>query len=403
MSAPVPASGLVHIGRPKSEARLEEERRARWAKVRPSSALVYVENRCHLKCEHCYESEESHPSHLKMSADDYARVFDDLAGLGVLRLTLTGGEIFLRKDILDIVAHAKQRRFFLTLYTSGTLIDEKKADRLRDLKVNEVHISVYSHDPALHDEFTGVKGSHAKSTRALRLLHERGITTVLKSNLTTFNVDHLDQLTALATSLGADWQLDPSVRARMDGDPHPLKYALSPDELRRKVISRPDLAMHFRKRSAEQVCEGKDPMLDDDSVMCAAAQSTLAVGADGSVLACGFFPVAAGNLKERSLSDIWFGSAQLDEVRRKRFATMTACGSCDVKSTCSPCMAQSMIEHGDIGACNDTSRRLAEGLRDLAHFKARANEKMSKGRQLPLVEKRFDPPGLRGRSLTAEP
>lgn len=402
-SVPAHDATLVRIGRPKTEARAEEERRARWAGLHARSALVYVENRCHLKCEHCYESEESHPTHLKMSADDYERVFDELAGIGVLRLALTGGEIFLRKDILDIVAHAKQRRFFLTLYTSGTLIDEKKADRLAELKVNEVHISVYSHEPEVHDRFTGVQGSHAKSVRALQLLNERGITTVLKSNLTTFNVDSFDELTALATSLGAEWQLDPTVRARMDGDTLPLQYALSPEQLRRKVLSRPDLAAHFRQRSAEQVCEGMHPMTDDGNVMCAAAQSTLAVGADGSVLACGFFPVAAGNLKERSLADIWYGSEQLDQVRRKRFETMTACPTCDVKSTCSPCMAQSVVEHGDMGACNDTSRRLAEGLRDMAHHKARANEKMSKGRSLPLVETRFEPPGPRGRALTVEP
>lgn len=407
MSVPLPSppheSGLVHIGRPRSEARAEEERRVRWAKLRPDAALVYVENRCHLSCEHCYESEQSHPPGLGLAVDDYARIFDELASLGVLRLTLTGGEIFLRKDLFDILALARKRRFFVILYTSGTLIDEKKADGLRDLKIGEVHVSVYSHDAAVHDAFTGVVGSHAKSVRALRLLKERGVRTVLKSNLTTFNVDALDELVQLAVDVGAEWQLDPTVRARMDGDPLPLKYALSPEQLRRKVFSRPDLAAHFRVRSAEQICRGERELMDESDAMCGAAQSTLAVGADGSVLACGFFPVAAGNLKDRPLADIWFGSEQLDRVRRMRFDTMSACPTCDVKSTCTPCMAQSLVDNQDIGACNDTSRRLAEGMRELAHHKARANEKMSRGRALVVLDPHFEPPALRALPLTSEP
>src|SRR5690606_21250906 len=110
------------------EQRERQERRTanadRWQDIRPRTAQIYVENRCNLKCNHCYESEESHPpEQYAMSVDDYAKLFDELADLGVLYLTFTGGEIFLRRDMLDIIELARKKRFSVTLFTSGTLIN----------------------------------------------------------------------------------------------------------------------------------------------------------------------------------------------------------------------------------------------------------------------------------------
>ncbi|MFZ9886671.1 MAG: radical SAM protein [Myxococcota bacterium] len=396
---------LVTLGSPSRFADETAARVERWSKLYPSQALLYVENKCNLRCAHCYESEASHPPHARtLSLDEYARVFDEMKQLGVLELTFSGGEIFLRRDLLDLVALARKKRFSVTLYTSGFHIDEAKADRIAVLKVKSVEISVYSHDPQVHDEFTGIPGSWARSTRALRLLHERGVKTVLKSNIMTFNVDHLDALIALAGELGADWSLDPSVRAKMDGDPAPLRFGVSPDVLRRKVLSRPDFAAHFRQRSAEEFCRGEGSLMDDETPMCGAARETFALAADGGVLGCGFFPTAVGNVREASLVDIWRGSKRFDEIRRATFATQSECGTCDVKSTCHPCMAQSEIESGHHTGCNGTSRHGAVAVRELAAHKVRANEKMSRGRALPLVgDVTFTPEDPKGMRLQSEP
>lgn len=377
---------LVSLRRSTSEREAKVQRTARWQSVRPSSAQVYIENKCHLKCEHCYESEESHPTSVRMSLEDYERLFDSLAQLGVLYLTLTGGEIFLRRDIFQILTAAKKRRFAITLFTSGTLLNEEKVRKLAALKLDEVHISVYSHDPAVHDRFTQTPKSHARSVAALRLLREHGVRTVLKANLTRFNIDDIDALIALAHDVDAQFQFDPAVRRRMDGDARPLEYALSPDEIRRKILSRPDLVKHFRKTSAESLCSGETRLLEDDQTLCGAGVDVLSIGADGGVYACGFFPNAAGNLADASLEEIWFGAEQLDEIRSIRFRDLKPCGTCAVRSTCSPCMAQAQIEQGDLRGCNDYSHRMATATHLLAENKERANQKMARGQRLPVVQ-----------------
>lgn len=382
------SAGLLQIGGDSKRARAE--RVLRNLDVRPTTALVYVENACHLKCEHCYESEESHPKEHALSLDDYAKIFDGLANIGVLDLTLSGGEIFLRRDLFDIVKLARDRRFNVALFTSGTLINAEKADKIAALNVAEVQITVYSPDPAVHDRFTQIPRSHERSVRALELLRDRGVRTVLKTNVMTFNVDALDGLITLAKSVGALYQFDPTVRPKMDGDRSPLRFAVSPEELRRKVFNRPDLTPAFQRLSPGELCRGDASVLRDEDTMCGAASDTLSVGADGGLYACSFYPVPAGNVRATSVEDIWFGSPQLEEVRSKSLGQMSGCSSCGFRSTCSPCMAYGLIENDDLGGCNSASRQAAEALNLMAQKKERANEKMERGRPLPLVDTAFE-------------
>ena len=385
------SSALVQIGnlsrrQQATEAEAREARARTWARIRPSTAQIYVENRCNLKCNHCYESEDSHPpDSYALSVADYARIFDELSELGVLYLTFTGGEVFLRRDFLDIVELARKKRFAVTIFTSGTLIDERKAERLAALQVKTVEISVYSHLPEVHDGFTNIPGSHARSLRAMRLLSERGVKTVMKANLMTFNVESIDELIDMATSAGADYSFDPTVKPRMDGDTAPLRFAVPPEQLRRLVLNRPDLYTAFKKFAPGDLCSGDKSLLEEDSLLCGAARGFISLSADGGVYACGFFPSPGGHLRDRSLKDIWFGSEQFARIRETTYEKMTACASCQVRSTCSPCMAYAEVEHQDHTQCATSSRQLAEAVRLLAQRKVQTNAKLARGRALPLV------------------
>lgn len=362
-----------------------------WNDVRPRFATVYVENKCHLKCDHCYESEESHPHDARLSLADYDKLFDELAELGVLYLTLTGGEIFLRGDLFDIVALGRKKRFAVRLYTSGTLIDEARADRIAALKVSEVQVSVYSADPAVHDRFVGQTGAHAKTMRALALLRARRVVTVLKTPAMTINIDALDELAALALAAGADFRVDPLVHPRMDGHPHPLEYLVPPAVLQQKMLANPRLYPAFHSRDAESMCDGEG-VRAAGSTLCAAGRKVVSIAADGGVLPCASFPIAGGNVRERSLVDIWRRSRLFDEVRKTTFGDMTACSGCGVKASCDPCMAYALIENGDHRQCNAASLNLASALRGLAEARLALDARMSRGTALPLVGDTCAPP-----------
>lgn len=377
---------LLQIGRKSAAPRLIDDKdAAQWHSLRPRNAHLYVENKCNLRCEHCYESEETHPGHVRVSLEDYELIFDGLAELGVFVVTLSGGEPFLRRDFLDLVALARKKRFAVRIFTSGTLIDERKADRLRELNVTEVHISVYSHDPEVHDQFTGTPGSHARSMRAIRLLREREILTVMKTTVMTINVDHLDELVEIAKRHGVQLQLAPDVYRRNSGDGAPLELAVSSEALAEKVFSRPELVDYVHgKRFDSSDCHG-DGQWKGRKSLCGAAKSTVTVGADGKLYPCSMFQAAGGDTREHSLVDIWYRSRLFDTIRRRTFQDMHHCPTCQVRGACNPCMAYGEIENGDWRACNTTSRTTARGVVLVAEQHARAERKMARGRPLPLL------------------
>ena len=93
-----------------------------------------------------------------------------LAEAGTFFLTLTGGEVFMRRDFLEILAHARALHFSVTIFTTGTLLTPETAARVAALHPLSVEVSIYSARPEIHDRVTRIPGSHARSLRAL----ERG-------------------------------------------------------------------------------------------------------------------------------------------------------------------------------------------------------------------------------------
>lgn len=397
MSKALPVVGQMfdRVPRTLSEMRARASERAI-----PMHAQVYLENRCHLKCQHCFEDETSHPTDDRLSLDELERVFTDLAALGCLQLTLTGGEIFLRRDIFEILALTKKLRFQTTLFTSGTLIDREKAKRLAAMKIGQVDISVYSDLAADHDAFTQISGSWKKSTDALRMLTEEGVKATLKCTLTTFNVDRLDAIMAMARELGVLFQFDPNVRPRMSNDRSTLRFAVPPHVLRDKVYARRDLYPGFQSVAPDRICRGGD-FMHADGAMCGAGASTMAISANGDVLPCGFFPDPVGNVRATPLRDVWERSAVLQDLREMTYAKMESCPTCDVRSGCHPCMAYAQVEHGDYKQCNTASRMSAEALVSLSEQGARTNAKFARaGRALPIVGD-LELPKVDGKSASA--
>jgi radical SAM protein with 4Fe4S-binding SPASM domain len=249
---------------------------------------------------------------------------------------------------------------------------------------------VYSHSEDLHDKFTGIPGSHAKSVEALRLLNAAGIRTLLKANVMNFNVDYLDEFISLVASVGADYRIDPTVKPKMDGDRSPLDFAVTSDELSRKVFNRPELAGALSLEDAEGICDGENPRAGKKGGMCAAGNRLIALHADGGIAPCALHPQTAGNIKTDTIDHIWKNSALFKEVRGQSFDEMNDCPKCDVRSSCNPCMAYALVEHGDHRACNTSSRISAEAKAKLAG-KILNRARIKRARSLPIVGDSISP------------
>ena len=138
----------------------------------PLSVHIDVTYRCNERCVHCYLD---HDDKGEMTTQEIKDVLDQLAEAGVFFLVFSGGEVFMRRDFLELVEYARKLMFNVKVKTNGVMIREKEAARLRQLGVEQVQISVYSHRPEVHDRITKLPGSLNKTIRAIRFLKLQGL------------------------------------------------------------------------------------------------------------------------------------------------------------------------------------------------------------------------------------
>src|SRR5581483_9100134 len=194
----------------------------------PLNVQLDLTYRCNERCVHCYLD---HRDHGEMTTPEIKRLLDEMADAGVFILTLSGGEIFLRKDFFEILEHARQLMFCVKLKTNAVLIRESEASRIRDLGVESIQVSIYSHRPEVHDAITLVKGSLKRSLDAIRFLKSQGLKVVIANVLMSQNMQDYAGVRALASEIGVECTLDPTVTPMMDGNRSTLSLGVSSSDL----------------------------------------------------------------------------------------------------------------------------------------------------------------------------
>jgi MoaA/NifB/PqqE/SkfB family radical SAM enzyme len=145
---------------------------------RPVGAKLELTHACNLRCGFCYTDSPRHTlSRTPDLADEaWLAIADQAAELGVIEVVLTGGEPFLRRDLVfALLERLEQRGVGLTLNTNGWFVDDAVADRLARLDGLQVDISIDGATPALHDASRGVPGSWRRAVAATGRLLERGV------------------------------------------------------------------------------------------------------------------------------------------------------------------------------------------------------------------------------------
>lgn len=319
----------------------------------PFSVQLDLTYRCNEKCVHCYLD---HHDHGEMTTTEIKQLLKEMADAGVFILTLSGGEIFLRRDIFEILEYARALTFCIKLKTNAVLIGEAQAGRLRDLGVESIQISIYSHRAEVHDAITKLPGSLKRSIRAIRFLKSQGLKVVMANVLMAQNMEDYPATRTLADELGAEYTLDPTVTPMMDGDRSTLDLNVSDSALRRV----------FRDESlvgdAEEFC-APPPSLDEDSmesIPCSAGHTACYVSPYGEFYPCVQFPLSCGNVRQQSFLDIWRNSEQLKEVRSVRLRDLSSCSKCAHGGSCTRCPGLAFLEGNMLGpSTSDCERSFA--------------------------------------------
>src|SRR5206468_12319588 len=178
----------------------------------PLEVSLEVTRRCPLECQHCYNNlpmGDLAARNRELTKEEYADLLTELADMGVIWLLFTGGEIFARKDFLEIYTFAKQKGFLITLFTNGILINEKIADYLREYPPFAIEITLYARTRETYEALTQTPGSHDRCMRGIRLRLDRGIPLKLKTVGTRINAHEVVAMRAFAEQeLGVEFKFD---------------------------------------------------------------------------------------------------------------------------------------------------------------------------------------------------
>jgi radical SAM protein with 4Fe4S-binding SPASM domain len=303
----------------------------------PLAVQLDITYRCNERCVHCYLD---HHDHGEMTSSEILRLIDEMADAGVLTLTLSGGEIFLRKDLFEIVEHARRLTFCVKLKTNALLIGEREAARLRDLAVQEIQVSIYSHRPEVHDAITLVPGSLKRSLSAIRFLKVQDLKVVMANVLMRQNMSDYAAVKDLAEEIGVEFTLDPTITPMMDGDRSILSLGADADTLR-DVFRDSAVVGDVDEFCAIPSDTGEANL---DSRPCSAGHTTCYVSPYGDVFPCVQFPLPTGNVRRERFVDIWRHSSEMNEVRSIRLKDLPTCSSCSHAGACTRCPGLAYME-----------------------------------------------------------
>jgi len=303
----------------------------------PLSAQIDLTYRCNEQCVHCYLD---HHDHGEMSSVEIKHLLEEMAEAGVFILTFSGGEIFLRKDFFEILEYARELTFCVKLKTNAVLIREAQAARLRDLGVESIQISIYSHRPEVHDAITKLPGSLRRSIDAIRFLRAQGLKVVVANVLMNQNMQDYHGVRALAEEIGARYTLDPTITPMMDGDRSTLDLNAGESALR-SLFRDEGLVGNTAEFCAPPPAKTEESM---DSLPCSAGHTACYISPYGEFYPCVQFPLSCGNVRQQRFIDIWRDSAQLKEVRSIRLRDMPSCSQCVHGGSCTRCPGLAFLE-----------------------------------------------------------
>lgn len=320
----------------------------------PLLAIFELTQRCNLSCAHCYLVPDLNRNEL--SNREIKTILNDLAESGCLFLTFTGGEIFTRNDTFDILEHACKLGFVTTLFTNGTLLDGKSAEKLKKFNIWSVDISLYSAFPDIHDNITGVEGSWEKAVSSIKLLKSCGISVRIKCPVMRLNVNDINELLKLAEELKVIIAVDPTIAPLNNGKKDNLKLR----------INKKNLKNVFADSRIYQFPDCEEVSFSEKNVLCEAGKNLCCISAYGDVYPCLQLVLKAGNVLEQSFINIWKKSKVFKEVRGISINKLDQCKVCDVKQFCNRCPGLAHLEDGDLYGVSSVACEMANIKRDLS-------------------------------------
>jgi radical SAM protein with 4Fe4S-binding SPASM domain len=315
----------------------------------PMQVSIEVTRRCPLECQHCYNNlpmGDMEARRREMTTEEHFRMLDELVEMGCFWLLYTGGEIFARKDFLEIYTYAKQKGFLITLFTNGTLITEKIADYLLEWPPFAIEITLYGRTRETYEALTMIPGSYDRCLRGINLLKERNLPLSLKTVATSINKHEIGSMREFAEEeLGVEFKFDGQINPRIDCSQSPLAVRLTPEEIVALDMAVPKSASEYLRLAKQEIENQPNPARNENIYFCGGGVNSFAVNAYGEMGICVLSQQETFRVQELGTQRVWEDS--LLRTRNQKRTRTTKCVECRIQSLCGMCPANGEMENGD--------------------------------------------------------
>ena len=275
----------------------------------PLALLAELTHRCPLRCAYCSNPLALDPSSGEMETDDWRRVLDQAADMGILQVHFSGGEPTARKDLTDLVAHGSGRGLYVNLITSGVLLSDALVGALAEAGLAHVQLGFQDTDADRGEWMSGYDGGHEKKLHAARMITDAGLALTVNVVVHRHNAVRVPEMIDMAVGLGAHRVEIANVQYYGWGLHNRAALMPTPEQLERMTPIVEDARARLKGVIAIDYVIPDYYANYPKSCMGGWARRFMNVTPAGKVLPCHAAETIPGlafdNVRERPLADIW--------------------------------------------------------------------------------------------------
>jgi len=354
----------------------------------PKSFDISLTGKCNLHCKYCFYAEEMQ-SRPDLPLEQWQTFFEELGHLAVRDVCLSGGEVFVRPDLWELIDSVIANRMRYSILTNGTLLANNIIQEFeigkRRKRLSSIQVSIDGSCPEVHDKSRG-NGSFDKAVRGLRLLKKAGFPVTSRVTVNRYNVDDLENICRLLLDdigLGSFGTNDAMPMGA--GCSNQASIALLPEQQVRAMKSLARLAERYDGRvqatagplakwrgyremeHAKETGEKTTTWQMGYLTACGCMYSKLSVHHEGLITPCNILAkLEMGRMNVDSLREIWKTHPTLQALKDRRQIPMDrvpGCEDCEWAPFCNgscPGLAYEMT--GDFNRANphDCYRKFLE-------------------------------------------
>jgi MoaA/NifB/PqqE/SkfB family radical SAM enzyme len=288
----------------------------------PTQIELCITRRCNQACFHCNISAYSQSKPEKLDIEFWKRFIDQCVEENVLKITVTGGEPFIREGWDEFYEHLVNAPIGVSILTNGTRIRDDHMEKMR-YAGHTLSISLDGVNAKQHEDFRRSPGSFDQTITTMRRLHEHGVIFTINTVIHSENFNEVEKIFDIGKEVGANCiVVVPIASVGRGASKASQKYfpknrditeALEKARLRAFHEGGPDMMLanveEHEMLEIHQTFSGATQMSRRHPGFCKAGIYAMAVDEDGVAYSClrglqtRIHPI--GDLKFQSLPEIW--------------------------------------------------------------------------------------------------